>query len=276
MIDSHNHTSFSEDCKIPLNEMIESAISKGIKHYTITDHLDLDYQDKRFTFSLDHQARREAILKAQAFYKPKINIYYGLECGVQPHIIKEAEDIIKKEQFDFVIASMHTTHKKDLYTQAFYHGLTPLEAYKAYINEFAWCCEVMNEFSVVGHLDIVKRYDLSLNEVNLEDVKDEICQLLKIIIEKGKGIEINTSGFNDIFQHAFPHPTILKWYKELGGSIITLGSDAHFPEKIAQHYEEALNQIESCGFENITVFKHMKPFEIPISDVRASLKLDIL
>jgi histidinol-phosphatase (PHP family) len=276
MIDNHNHTFFSEDCTIPINEMIESAISKGIKHYTITDHLDLDYQDKRYTFSLDHMNRKKAIREAQKLYKDKINIYYGLECGVQPHIIEEAEKIIKEEQFDFVIASMHTTNKKDLYTQDFYKSLTPLEAYKAYINEFALCCEKMNHYSVVGHLDIVKRYDLSLNDVDLNEVKDEVCHLLKIVIDKGKGIEINTSGFNDIFQHAFPHPTILKWYKELGGSIITLGSDAHFPGKIAQHYEKAIQQIESCGFDRIMIFQNMIPNSISINEVKESLKLDRL
>lgn len=276
MIDAHNHTFFSEDCKAGLNDMIESAILKGIRHYTITDHLDLDYQDKRFTFDLDHQTRKAAINEAKEKYKDRINIYYGLECGVQPHIIKEAETIIQQEQFDFVIASMHTTHKKDLYTKDFYQGLYPLEAYKAYINEFAHCLEVMNHYSVVGHLDIVKRYELSLNEVDLEDVKAEIKELLKIIIRKGKGIEINTSGYNDIFHHAFPHPTILHWYKELGGNIITIGSDAHFPEKIAQHYEKALKVIEECGFENIMVFKNLIPYEMPLNDVKEALKLDRL
>jgi histidinol-phosphatase (PHP family) len=276
MIDAHNHTFFSEDCKASLKEMIESAISKGIRHYTITDHLDLDYQDKRFKFDLDHQTRKAAINEIKELYKNDINIYYGLECGVQPHIIKDAEEIILKEQFDFVIASMHTTHKKDLYTQDFYQGLTPLEAYKAYINEFAQCLELMDQYSVVGHLDIVKRYELSLNEVSLEDVKTEIIEFLKVVIRKGKGIEINTSGYNDIFQHAFPHPTILRWYKELGGSIITLGSDAHFPDKIAQHYEKALKVIEEYGFENIMVFKKMIPYEIPLFAVKEALKLDRL
>ena len=67
MIDSHNHTDFSEDCFIPLETMIDAAISKGIKHYTITDHLDLDYQDKRFTFALDHAQRKTSIQQAQLY-----------------------------------------------------------------------------------------------------------------------------------------------------------------------------------------------------------------
>lgn len=273
MIDAHNHTFFSEDCEASLDSMIESAISKGIKHYTITDHLDLDYQDKRFKFDLNHRERKEAIQIAQEKYKDKIEIYYGLECGVQPHIIKEAEEIIKNEGFDFVIASMHTTHKKDLYNQDFYQGLTPLEAYKAYLKEFTICLDSMNQYSVVGHLDIVKRYDTSLHQVSLEDVKEEIHDLLRVVISKGKGIEINTSGYRDAFNHAFPHPQILAWYQELGGYLITLGSDAHFPERIAQFYPKALECLESLGFNNIAVFKEMKPFFISIEEVKKAVSL---
>ncbi|MBS3986585.1 MAG: histidinol-phosphatase HisJ family protein [Erysipelothrix sp.] len=268
MIDSHNHTDFSEDCFIPLETMIDAAISKGIKHYTITDHLDLDYQDKRFTFALDHAQRKAAIRQAQLKYKDHINIYLGLECGVQPHVLEEVEDIIRQEAFDFVIASMHTTHKKDLYTKDFYQGLTPIQAYKAYLKEFAFCLDLMNEYDVVGHLDIVKRYEPSLQSVQLSEVEEEIIYLLKIIIRKNKGLEINTSGYNDPFNHAFPHPQILKWYYELGGRIITLGSDAHFPERIAQHYEKALTMLESIGFEHITLFKNRRPHTILLSDIK--------
>ncbi|MBS3990884.1 MAG: histidinol-phosphatase HisJ family protein [Erysipelothrix sp.] len=273
MIDAHNHTLFSEDCEATLESMIESAISKGIKHYTITDHLDLDYQDKRYKFDLNHRERKEAIHAAQEKYKDKIEIYYGLECGVQPHIIEEVEKIILNEGFDFVIASMHTTHKKDLYNQDFYQGLSPLEAYRAYIKEFTICLDTMSHYSVVGHLDIVKRYHTDLHQVSLEDVEEEIKDLLRVVIKKGKGIEINTSGYKDAFNHAFPHPQILSWYQELGGHLITLGSDAHFPERIAQFYPQALESLESLGFKKIAVFKSMIPFFIDIEDVKNALNL---
>jgi histidinol-phosphatase (PHP family) len=273
MIDAHNHTLFSEDCESSLDSMIESAMAKGIKHYTITDHLDLDYQDKRFEFKLNHRERKEAILSAQIKYKDRIEIYYGLECGVQPHIINEVEKVIKNEKFDFVIASMHTTHRKDLYTQDFYQDLSPIEAYKAYIKEFTLCLDTMNEYSVVGHLDIVKRYHIALHQVSLEDVKEEILDLLRVVISKGKGIEVNTSGYKDAFNHAFPHPQILVWYKELGGHLITLGSDAHFPENIGQYYPEALACLESLGFEKIAIFKSMEASFISIEDVKKALNL---
>lgn len=271
MIDSHNHTLFSEDCTSTLDDMILSAIHKGIRYYTITDHLDLDYQDKRFTFNLDHITRKQAIMQAKIKYKDHINIYYGLECGVQPHIIFDAEAIIKRENFDFVIASMHTTHKHDLYTQAFYVNLTPLEAYRAYLKEFTHCLETMESYCVVGHLDVVKRYHLALCEVSLADIKADVITLLAVIIRKGKGIEINTSGYNDCFNHAFPHPTILQWYYDLGGRIITIGSDAHFPEKIGQHYQDALQCIQACGFKHIMYYENMVPIAIPIENVLANL-----
>ena len=168
---------------------------------------------------------------------------------------------------------MHTTHKKDLYNQDFYQGLTPLEAYKAYIKEFTLCLDLMNLYSVVGHLDIVKRYDTALQHVSLNDVKEEIIELLKVVIKKGKGLEVNTSGYRDAFNHAFPHPQILTWYKELGGDLITIGSDAHFPEKIAQYYPQALECLESLGFTKIAVFKSMVPTFIDLNDVKQALNL---
>lgn len=273
MIDAHNHTFFSEDCEASLNIMIESAISKGITHYTITDHLDLDYQDKRYQFNLNHLERKQAINAAQIKYRDKIHIYYGLECGVQPHIIEVVENTIVNERFDFVIASMHTTNKKDLANQDFYQGLTPLEAYKIYLKEFTHCLEKMNHYSVVGHLDIVKRYNPALHHVSLDDVKEEVVALLQVVIKKGKGIELNTSGYRDPFNHAFPHPKILTWYQELGGHLITLGSDAHFPQRVAQFYPQAIECLDSLGFRKIAIFKSMMPTFVDLADVKKAINL---
>lgn len=256
------HSNFSADCETPMEKTIDRAIEIGLKEICFTDHIDYEYPDPNFVFEFDFQAYHTKITSMQEQYKDEIVIKKGVEIGVQPHILHKYEMMMADEFFDFVICSMHTTNKQGLHSGDLFVGRTVDEAYELYYKELFYCVKNFNQYSVLGHLDLVKRYKDNLSGNNFHEI---IEQIFKLIIPQGKGIEINTSGYRDGLGHAMPSIDILQLYKDCGGEIITLGSDSHVPETLAKDFSKSLYLLQSLGFKYVTTFKEMKPTFHPIT-----------
>ncbi|HLS20454.1 MAG TPA: histidinol-phosphatase HisJ family protein [Bacillota bacterium] len=264
MFDYHMHSNFSADCKTPMEKTIERAIEIGLKEICFTDHIDYEYPDPNFIFEFDFQAYDAKITKMQERYGDKITIKKGVEVGVQPHILHKYEKMMTEESFDFVICSMHTTNKQGLHSGDLFVGRTVDEAYELYYEELLQCIKNFEQYSVLGHLDLVKRYKENLSGNNFHEI---IEQMFKIIIPQGKGIEINTSGYRDGLDQAMPSIDILQLYKDCGGEIITLGSDSHVPETLAEYFPKSLSLLQSLGFKYVATFNQMKPIFHPIASL---------
>src|SRR5690606_18166190 len=158
MFDYHMHSNFSADCETPMEKTVERAIELGLKEICFTDHIDYDYPDKDWIFEFDLKDYDKKIKEVQERYRNQIRIKKGVEIGLQPHILQRYEDMMEQEQFDFVICSLHATEKKDLHFGEFFEGKTVDEAYEIYYTELLTCVRDFKEFSVLGHLDLVKRY----------------------------------------------------------------------------------------------------------------------
>ncbi|GAA0501341.1 histidinol-phosphatase HisJ family protein [Salinibacillus aidingensis] len=256
MFDYHVHSSFSADCEAPMEEMIQSAIDKGIKDMCFTEHIDFDYPDPTITFHLDLEAYRKRLKEMQEKYIEQISIKKGVELGVQPHVLEDYKEIVNQEAFDFIICSMHTTDKQDLHSGEFFEGKTLNQAYEQYYREFLSCIQSFKSYSILGHLDLVKRYKYEPDVYSFLDIIEEI---FKVIIPEGKGIEVNNSGFKYGLGRAMPSKDILKLYKEMNGEIITIGSDSHAPDTIGTHYTETIDLLKDIGFKYVTTFKNQKP-----------------
>lgn len=116
-------------------------------------------------------------------------------------------------------------------------------------------------FQTLGHLDYVVRYGKSREkEYSYTDYADIIDEILKLLIEKEKGLEVNSAGLKYGLPFAHPHPDVLKRYRELGGEIITIGADAHKPEHIAYDFAKAEEILKSCGFKYYTEFLNKSLF----------------
>src|SRR5699024_9191402 len=192
MFDFHMHSDFSEDCSTPMEATIESAIQKGFKQICFTEHVDYDYPDPDFTFDLDTETDEQKIREMQQTYKDNITIKKGIEIRSHPHLFERYQTLLNKETFDFIICSMHTADRKDLHNGDFFAERTPEEAYQLYYEELLYCVEQFDRYSILGHIDLVKRYKKLTSNNNFHDI---IGGIFKTIIPKGKGIEVNTSGF---------------------------------------------------------------------------------
>lgn len=260
LTDSHIHTKFSSDSDASMESMVLQAIRLNVKEITITDHIDLEYPDENYPFSIDYPIYKKAIEACREAYGDKIKIHLGVEIGLQPHLKKELEKITASNQYDFIIGSSHTVGKKELYGNDFYKGKQKKEAYTQYFEEVLYNIKHIPIFQVYGHLDYVNRYgDYADNSLSPHTYREIIEEILKALIASGKGIEVNTSGYKYGLGHTHPQPEILKWYKALGGKLLTIGSDAHSPQEICGYFKEATAVIEACGFSSIAVFENQQP-----------------
>ncbi|MGL4790539.1 MAG: histidinol-phosphatase HisJ family protein [Anaerotignaceae bacterium] len=258
--DYHTHTSFSSDCSEVMENNITKAIECGLKEIAITDHIDYDYPDLNYPFLFDYEPYSKEIKRLQEKYSKLITILIGVEIGIQPHIYPTINDLINTNYYDFIIGSTHTLDKTELCVPSYFENKTKSQAYRAYFEEVLKNVKEFPFFNVYGHLDFVNRYgnytDKTMDYYEFKDITDEI---LKELIAKGKGIEINTSGFRYGLGHTHPQLTLVKRFKELGGEIITVGSDAHICSDITKDFSTAYDMLRECGFKYITTFNNKTP-----------------
>ena len=263
--DYHMHTSFSSDSDAPMESMILAAISLGLKQIALTDHVDFDYPDVAFPFLIDYDEYLETFSYYQNKYKDQIELLLGVEIGFQPHLKHEIADLVNKYPFDFIIGSTHVVDRADLYNGDFFKGKTQKNAYLRYFEDVLHSIRTFDEFNVYGHLDYIIRYGDYTNKVlSYKDYQNIIDEILKALIHKGKGLEVNTSGHRYGLGQFHPQKAILETYHGLGGEIITIGSDAHRPQDICACFHEAYKMLKDVGFKYVTIFKDQKPEFISI------------
>lgn len=263
-IDQHVHSTVSHDGISTYEEHINYAIDNNITEITFTEHYD-DYKgvDTKFK-TLDVENYRNNYLKIKKSDKVKTN--FGIEIGLRAESYELISNMVKNNNFDFIIGSSHITCGKDMaYDKTFFEGLTPHEAITNYFNEVLENIKIyQNEFDVYGHIDYVIRYVIKyygpiLTKIDYDEFKDILDEILNTLIKNNKGIEINTSGIRYGLESFHPNIEILKRYKELGGKIITVGSDAHKYEDLASDFEEAYKILEEIGFDKIAVYHNRVP-----------------
>ena len=193
-------------------------------------------------------------------YKNKIDIRIGVEFGLQPHLGKFCKELVNAYPFDFVIGSVHVIDSQDPYYGTFFEGKSDEEAYRQTFEETLVNIKNNSDFDVLGHIDYVVRYGKTKADAySYSKYSDIIDEILRYLIRYGKGIELNTAGFKYGLGFCHPHPDIIKRYKELGGEIITIGSDGHKPEHLAYDFYRVSGILRNCGFEKYTEFISRKP-----------------
>ena len=246
ILDNHVHTHFSIDSKDTMEDVIKRAIDIGVDYLTFTDHLEYNTDH----FSLDIHQYISKIAEYKEKYKKDIELLTGIEVGYQSHLNKEINELLNLSQFDFILCSTHTIEKIPVSYKEYFEGFSKEEAYRKYFNSIIQTNKEFSNYDVYGHLDYINRYVL--------------YEVLKIIIEKGKGIELNTSGYRYGLNSIHPNIDIVKRYKELGGEIITLGSDSHRAIDVCADFDKSYEMLECLGFRYVSVFKNRKCEFIPI------------
>lgn len=262
--DFHLHSMHSGDSDAPMADMVEKALHLGLTHMCFTEHMDYDFPDTPAgpgsMFLLNPDSYLFDLIKFKDKYEDTLQVRFGVEIGLQPHLFGKNARLVRDYDWDFIIASSHVVNGQDPYYPTFFEGKTEEQAYREYFESILANLKKFSNFDVYGHLDYVVRYGPNKNKnYSYDQYKDVIDPILSFLIENEKGIELNTGGFRAGLSAPNPCVDILKRYRELGGEIITVGSDAHAPEHIADHFSEAYDILTSCGFKYYTVFQFRVP-----------------
>ncbi len=259
--DYHIHTSYSTDSDAVMEDVIKSAISKGLNAICITEHLDYNFPvsddapEGSYICNVDSYLYELLMLRPK--YEGQIKINFGIELGLQESVFRENALAAKAHEFDFIIGSIHNVNGQDTYLPQFFEGKTPKMAIDEFFNTTLSNIRKFQNFDVLGHLDYVARTVPGGESVyNVSDYADIIDEILETLIENEKGIEINTAALSKGFSNPNPHRSIVKRYKELGGEIITIGSDAHKAENVASNFDVAEAILKDCGFKYYTTFEN--------------------
>ncbi len=262
--DFHTHSEHSEDSTAPMKSMIERGIEIGLESMCFTDHMDMDYPEcpdlPAGSFMLDTKSYKEDFDNCKELYGSKIDLHYGVELGLQPHLVAENNRFIKDNEFEFVIGSTHLIGHTDPYYTDFWADKKDNEVFRAYFEESLTNVKLFKDFDVYGHLDYVVRYSPNKDTFyNPSDYSDVIDELLKILISEGKGLDLNSKALYSNMSEPNPCSFLLKRFKELGGEIITFGSDAHKPEDLGKAFLQMRDIALDCGFDRYCTFANRKP-----------------
>lgn len=263
--DFHLHSDFSGDSDTSAQLMAERALALGLDGLCFTEHHDPDYPPVEECFELDFDAYFPSLAKLKEQYRDRLWIGTGMEFGIQKHLAPQLMRLADTYPFDFIIASCHLLYGEDPYYGGCFAGRKEEDCYADFFREQYEGLKQMapESFDTLGHLDFIVRYGPNRNLFySYEKYADVIDPVLRFLIDNGKCLEINTGGLKYGLGEPNPCTDVLRRYKELGGELITIGSDAHAPQHLCFDFKKAHEILSTLGFCSYTIFKQRRPQQI--------------
>ena len=276
LADYHVHTEFSDDSVFALEDVCALAIERGIDEICITDHVDYDVRpdwdeyrrdpscakifEGKPSINVDYERYFPAIEAARERFAPTLAVKTGMEFGVQSHTAERFHALFEQhaDAWDFIILSIHQVGNEEFWNGTFQKGRTQDEYNMQYYEEMLRVVQRFDDWSVLGHLDLIKRYDAAGPWPD-ENARDIVAEIMKEAIRRGKGIELNTSSIRYGLSDLTPSEGILRLYRDLGGHILSIGSDSHRPEHLGAHIPMMRERLQAIGFTEFCTFDHMEP-----------------
>jgi len=239
-----------------MEKAVEQTVASGLSGLIFTDHLDINTPTGDTRFMFDPKAQQQNIDKLKEGYE--IEILKGIEVGLQPHTLDAVSEFVNGYNFDTIIASVHFIDRIDPYRGPYYLDKDLKSAYGRYLETIYFCISQFKNFDVLGHFDYITRYAPYKEKAILYSKFPEILdQILIFLAREGKALEINTNTYRERNSLTpFLDINVLKRFKEVGGEVVTLGSDAHDAWRIGEKFKQYSELIKSCGFSHIAHYKN--------------------
>ncbi|RBW68868.1 histidinol-phosphatase HisJ family protein [Bacillus taeanensis] len=261
LMDYHHHTNHSFDSKASMEEVCENAIKKGIKEICFTEHFSVNPLAPTYGH-IDFDKYFNEITQCQEKFHNQLIIKAGIEL-CEPHLLKEQYDeVLKPLNLDFILGSVHNIENQKL--RKYLENKEGNKAYMGYFEEvYKLVCTA--DIDILAHIDLLKRYAITTYGIyNFHDFKELLEAILKKAIERNIGIEINISGLRGSLKQTLPSIDVIRFYKELGGEILTIGSDSHSPQSVGADLHEAAAMAKECGFNHIFKYENRKPIAVEL------------
>ncbi len=253
LADSHVHTKYSFDGISTLGEQLDRASEIGLRAIAITDHLDIlpsEFEKEK----LSHMQCVREIENLRSQY-PEMNILCGTEIGQAAHYPELAKEYISLYDWDFILASVHNIRDHEDFYYLDFKSTDPREIYSAYLNEILETIEHC-DFDSLAHLTYPLRYIVRRDgrEMPYEKYAKKYDEILSLLIEKEKALEINTSAIKNGGTPS-PETEIINRYASLGGRLITIGSDAHEAKYLASDFDKARKILLKAGIKSYVYYE---------------------
>ena len=256
MFDYHLHSNVSFDSKSTAADMVAAAERAGLKEICFTDHYDFNDTPAELIYAFDEGAYRAAYDHLRS---DSLKIRRGIEFGITPWNRDKLPPLASIYDFDFVIGSVHQVGGYDPYRKEYWEGRSVRESFETYVAQTLECVRANADFDVLGHINYVCKSPNNPTHEPLHygDLCDLFDEIMRTLAQNGKGMEINTSGVDrcGIFLPTFD---FIKRFRELGGEIITVGTDSHDPTRVGQYIDGALD-IARETFGYVCTFEGRKP-----------------
>ena len=273
LFDTHNHCQFSFDGKKTTVELsAAAALEKGLGGIVFTDHCDVFVPQECIEHGclesqvFDITSQQAEIDRVQEHMGESLRILKGIEIGMYKSTRDEVGEILNRHQFDQVIASIHYLDDTDPYYGGFFEDKNWKQAYGRYLETIYNEALALGNFDLIGHYDYVARYaPYPQDGITYRDFSDIFDSLFRYLIENGKGLELNTKSCKSGHgRKTALDKNVLLRYRELGGEIISLGSDSHSPVNVAEDFAEYAAILKSLGFRWSSHYEKRQLIQLPL------------
>lgn len=261
--DFHLHTELSVDAEADADRLVRRAIELGLRAIAITDHADQNAADEGAGL-YDPQAAYAVTQRLRARYGDDIVIRHGVELG-EPDVYARQYAPIYASPVDVVIGSVHYVGSHGVHAD-YFDVFDVDEAIEGYFESMLTMVE-QADIDVLGHLDYFERYTAArgLAVYQPDQHRGRIERILEVIIAREIALEVNTSGYRNGLNRFFPHSQVLRWYRHMSGSLLSLGSDAHRVEQVGCDLDRAATVLKAIGFKEYHVFCQRQSQPLPLA-----------
>lgn len=256
MFDYHMHSRVSFDGHDTGEAMARAALAAGLKEICFTDHLDYDPFEKMGCMAFD-----QAVYNAEydQLDIPGLKIRRGMEFGMTADNVEQFRKDLQRRPFDFVLGSIHFVDDLDVYYPEYWADKSVFQAERRYLEATLECVQLHEDYDVLAHLTYIGKSTShpAPRPVPFEEHRELIDEILRVVAAKGKGLELNTSGMDRCGGY-LPTADYFRRFKELGGQIVTIGSDAHRCNRVGQYTFEACEILKDI-FGHVCTFAERKP-----------------
>ena len=256
MFDYHMHSRVSFDGHHTGRAMAEAALAAGLKEICFTDHLDYDPLGQMGKLDFDTEAYNAEYDHLEL---PGLKIRRGAEFGMDIHNLEQFQKDLQRRHFDYVLGSVHFVDDLDVYYEGYWRGKTVFQAERRYLEATLDTVRLHNDFDVLAHLTYIGKTKChpAPRAVPYEEHRELIDEILRVVAAKGKGLEMNSSGV-DRCGGFLPTIDYFRRFQELGGEIVTIGSDAHTSDRVGQYANDACMLLKDV-FGYVCTFEDRKP-----------------
>ena len=273
LFDNHNHSQFSFDGKrTSVEASARAAAEAGLGGICFTDHCDHYVPPMKASFEnvvpeyFNVEEQQAEISRVQSLIGDRTKILKGIEIGMYEECHEQIRKVLDENSFDQIIASVHYIEKTDPYYGGYYDGKDWKQAYGTYLETIYREMKWLEDFDIMGHYDYIVRYaSYPVTSIRYRDFSDIFDEMFRYLIQEGKALEINTKSYEGHRGRMVELDNdVLLRYREMGGEIVSLGSDSHEPSRVGAGFTRHAAFLKSLGFRWTAHYESRRLIQLPL------------